>query len=60
MPSTRLLTIAYFESLRRHGSNEPFRGEMLDFEDLNDLIGTADALAAAGRYDGANFEADDD
>ena len=53
------LSVAYFESLRRHGSNEPFRGEMLDFEALNDLIGTADALAAAGRYDGANFEADD-
>ena len=53
------LTLAYFESLRRHGSNEPLRDRMLDFQDLNDLIGTAEALAAAARYDGANFEAGD-
>ena len=53
------LSLAYFASLRRHGSNAPLRDRMLDFGDLNDLIGTAEVLASAARYDGANFEAGD-
>ncbi len=41
----------FFASLKAHGSTEPFRDRMLDFAALNDLLGTAEILAAAKRYD---------
>ncbi len=50
----------YFASLREHGSNQPFRDRMLDFQDLNDLLGTQDMLAQGAKYDAARFEAADD
>ncbi len=50
----------YFASLREHGSNEPMRGRMFDFDQLNDLMGTADMLQAGAAYDAANFEDADD
>ena len=40
----------YFASLLENGSNRPFRGEMLDFEGINDIIGTDDMLEAGTRY----------
>jgi 2-methylisocitrate lyase-like PEP mutase family enzyme len=44
------LASEYYASLAKHGSSEPFRGRMLDFGDLNDLIGTPELLALAKRY----------
>ncbi len=44
----------YFASLKQHGTNEPFRNRMLDFNGLNDLLGTDAMLAAGKRYDGEN------
>ena len=44
----------YFASLKRHGTNEPFRDRMLDFNGLNDLLGTEAVLAAGKQYDGEN------
>ncbi len=40
----------YLASLRRHGTNEPFRDAMLDFDELQELVGTADMLATGKRY----------
>ncbi len=42
----------YFASLRRHGATGPFRQSMLDFDELQDLVGTADMLALGKRYEG--------
>jgi 2-methylisocitrate lyase-like PEP mutase family enzyme len=42
----------YYDSLLRHGSNEPFRDRMLDFAALNALIGTPEILALGKRYEG--------
>jgi 2-methylisocitrate lyase-like PEP mutase family enzyme len=46
----------YFANLRKTGSNVAFADRMLDFDALQDLIGTADATATGARYDGANFD----
>ena len=45
---------AYYGSLRRHGSNTPFRDRMFDFAELNARLGT-DAMLAQGR----SYDADD-
>jgi 2-methylisocitrate lyase-like PEP mutase family enzyme len=45
----------YFASLRTHGDTSQFRAQMIDFDELNGLIGTPDMLAAGDRYDAANF-----
>ncbi|MDJ0949090.1 MAG: oxaloacetate decarboxylase [Alphaproteobacteria bacterium] len=42
----------YFASLRAHGSNMPFRDRMLNFEQLNLLLGTEDMLEMGKRYGG--------
>ncbi|MBQ1765849.1 MAG: isocitrate lyase/phosphoenolpyruvate mutase family protein, partial [Aquincola sp.] len=42
----------YFGSLRQHGSTAPMRGEMLDFDGLNEVIGTPELLARAKGYEG--------
>lgn len=47
----------YFASLRRNGSNEPFRKDMFDFAALNGILGTAEMLESGRRYDGDNFPA---
>ena len=44
------LASEYYASLAKHGSCEPFRGRMLDFDGLNDLIGTPELLALGKRY----------
>lgn len=41
----------YYASLEAHGTSEPFRDRMLDFDGLNDLIGTPDMLALGKRYE---------
>jgi 2-methylisocitrate lyase-like PEP mutase family enzyme len=41
----------FFESLHTHGTTQPFRDRMLDFSDLNDVLGTPGILAAGRRYD---------
>ena len=41
---------AYFESLKRHGSTEPFRDRMAAFDELNESIGLPEMLATAERY----------
>lgn len=42
----------YYASLREHGSTAPMRGQMLDFDGLNEVIGTPELLAAAKTYEG--------
>ena len=44
----------YFASLRTHGTTQPFREAMLDFNGLNDLIGTPEMLAQGHRYESGN------
>jgi len=47
---------AYLSSLRKHGTTAPFRGEMLDFNELNQVLGTDDMLALGARYDAETVE----
>ena len=42
----------YYASLAANGSTEPFRARMLDFDGLNDLIGTPEMIALGQRYEG--------
>jgi len=42
----------YYASLRAHGTTAPYRARMIDFDELQRLLGTADMLAAGKRYDG--------
>jgi 2-methylisocitrate lyase-like PEP mutase family enzyme len=42
----------YYASLAASGSTEPFRSRMLDFDGLNDLIGTPEMIALGKRYGG--------
>jgi 2-methylisocitrate lyase-like PEP mutase family enzyme len=44
------LASAYYASLAKHGSSEPFRSRMLDFAGLDELIGTPELLALGKRY----------
>lgn len=46
----------YFASLRQHGTTAPFAGRMLDFDQLNRVIGTPDMLALGKRYDGSDHD----
>ena len=41
----------YFASLRSHGSSAPWRDRMLDFDALNDVIGTPELLERGKRYE---------
>lgn len=41
----------YFDSLRRFGTTEPFRDEMLDFQQLNELLGTENLLSKGREYE---------
>ena len=41
----------YFASLKAHGTTAPYRGRMIDFDALQQLLGTADMLALGKRYD---------
>jgi 2-methylisocitrate lyase-like PEP mutase family enzyme len=41
----------YYASLATHGTTAAFRSRMLDFDGLNDLIGTPDMIALGKRYE---------
>ena len=41
----------YYRSLQQHGSTAPWRDQMLDFDGLNQLIGTPELLALGQRYE---------
>jgi 2-methylisocitrate lyase-like PEP mutase family enzyme len=41
----------YFGSLLRHGTTQPWRGQMLDFDQLNEVIGTPTMLKQGRQYD---------
>jgi 2-methylisocitrate lyase-like PEP mutase family enzyme len=45
------LATDYYASLAAHGTSEPFSDRMLDFNGLNDLIGTPEMLALGKRYE---------
>ena len=42
----------YYASLAQHGSTEPFRSRMHDFNSLNTVIGTPEMLARGKNYEG--------
>ncbi len=42
----------YYASLHTHRTTAPMRGEMLDFDQLNDVIGTGELLEVGKRYEG--------
>ncbi len=42
---------AYFASLQAHGTTAPMRAAMLDFDQLNAVLGTPELLARGARYD---------
>jgi 2-methylisocitrate lyase-like PEP mutase family enzyme len=42
----------YYGSLAQHGTTEPFRARMHDFESLNAVIGTPEMLARGKQYEG--------
>jgi 2-methylisocitrate lyase-like PEP mutase family enzyme len=41
----------FYGSLAAHGSNEPYRNRMLDFDGINALVGTPDMMALGQRYE---------
>jgi 2-methylisocitrate lyase-like PEP mutase family enzyme len=41
----------YFASLRQHGSTQPWRARMVDFAEMNEIIGTPEMLRLGKRYD---------
>jgi 2-methylisocitrate lyase-like PEP mutase family enzyme len=41
----------YYASLAACGTTEPFRGRMLDFEDINRVVGTAEMIELGKQYD---------
>jgi 2-methylisocitrate lyase-like PEP mutase family enzyme len=45
----------YFRELQTHGSSAGLRERMLDFQGLNDLLGTETLLAQGQRYDAAQY-----
>jgi 2-methylisocitrate lyase-like PEP mutase family enzyme len=42
----------YYAALASHGTTEPFRSQMLDFDGINKLIGTGEMLALGKKYEG--------
>ena len=42
--------VEYFDSLLRHGSNEPLANSMMDFKQLNELLETDSILAQGIKY----------
>jgi 2-methylisocitrate lyase-like PEP mutase family enzyme len=45
------LAAEYYSSLAAHGTTEPFRDRMLDFDGLNIVIGTPEMIALGQRYE---------
>jgi 2-methylisocitrate lyase-like PEP mutase family enzyme len=48
----------FYGSLKAHGTTEPFRARMFDFDGLNRLIGTPEMLARGKSYAGNEFAPD--
>ena len=42
----------FYESLAAHGTSEPFRDRMYDFDGLNEVIGTPAMIALGKKYEG--------
>jgi 2-methylisocitrate lyase-like PEP mutase family enzyme len=42
----------FYGSLKAHGTTQPFRARMFDFDAINRLVGTADMLERGARYAG--------
>jgi 2-methylisocitrate lyase-like PEP mutase family enzyme len=47
----------FFESLKKHGTTEPFRSRMEDFKGLNSIIGTPELLELGKKYDPDSWKA---
>jgi 2-methylisocitrate lyase-like PEP mutase family enzyme len=45
---------AYYGSLKTHQTTAPWRDQMLDFDQLNELIETPELLALGKKYDGTS------
>lgn len=45
----------YLKSLKENGSTASYRNRMLDFDQLQDVLGTAAVLDTGARYDAENF-----
>lgn len=45
----------YLKSLKENGTTENYRNRMLDFDQLQDVLGTASVLDAGAAYDAENF-----
>jgi len=41
----------YYASLHQHQTTAPWQAQMLDFDGLNEVIGTAELMASGKRYD---------
>ena len=41
----------YYESLHRHRTTQPWRAQMLDFDALNEVIGTPELMRTARKYE---------
>ena len=48
------MAVEYYGSLAETGSTEPFRPRMLDFDQLNRLVGTPEMIALGKRYAGGD------
>lgn len=46
----------YFASLKQHGTTDAYRDRMLDFTELNAVLGTDDILSSGQQYDAENQE----
>jgi 2-methylisocitrate lyase-like PEP mutase family enzyme len=44
----------FYTSLKSHGTTDPFRARMFDFDALNSLIGTPEMLERGARYEAAD------
>jgi len=42
----------YYSSLKEHGTTEPLWSQMLNFDELNELIGTPELIENGKRYEG--------
>jgi 2-methylisocitrate lyase-like PEP mutase family enzyme len=49
----------YYGSLAEHGTTEPFRARMLDFEGIGGIVGTREMIELGRRYEHAPQSADD-
>jgi 2-methylisocitrate lyase-like PEP mutase family enzyme len=47
----------FFDSLKTHGTTEPFRSRMEDFKGLNSIIGTPELLELGKKYDPDSWKA---